>query len=135
VITSFSIPNLLSGPRHPCDLPSRLNEVPNCAALEPVIGQHRMGRNYLAHHAGDAANERMSRFPARRRRQPDHSSRLIGAKRQRRGDVVTHAPAQCNDVSRRQLSRSDETRHGPESNSKLRVTAATAAARSEGRAS
>jgi hypothetical protein len=27
--TSFSIPNLLSGPRHPCGLPSRLNEVPN----------------------------------------------------------------------------------------------------------
>ena len=27
--TSFSIPNLLSGPRHPCGLPSRLNEVPS----------------------------------------------------------------------------------------------------------
>jgi hypothetical protein len=32
------------------------------------------------------------------------------------------------------LGRSDETRHRPESNSKLRVTAATAAALSEGRA-
>ena len=27
--TSFSIPNLLSGPRHPCGLPSRLKGVPN----------------------------------------------------------------------------------------------------------
>jgi hypothetical protein len=30
------------------------------AAIEPVIGhlkaEHRMGRNYLAHHAGDAVN-------------------------------------------------------------------------------
>jgi IS5 family transposase len=30
------------------------------APIEPVIGhlkaEHRMGRNYLAHHAGDAAN-------------------------------------------------------------------------------
>jgi hypothetical protein len=29
-------------------------------------------------------------------------ARLIGAKRQRRGDVVTHALSQCNEVSRRQ---------------------------------
>jgi hypothetical protein len=53
------------------------------------------------------------------------------------GDVVTHTLSQCNDVSRRQLllGRSAETRHRPESNSTLRVTAALAAALSEGRAS
>ena len=38
------------------------------SAVEPVIGhlkaEHRMGRNYLAHHAGDAANVVLAAFTA-----------------------------------------------------------------------
>jgi transposase, IS5 family len=40
--------------------PQIKRELRRRAAIEPVIGhlkaEHRMGRNYLAHHAGDAAN-------------------------------------------------------------------------------
>ena len=40
--------------------PQIKRELRRRAAIEPVIGhlkaEHRMGRNYLAHHAGDAVN-------------------------------------------------------------------------------
>ena len=58
-----------------------------------------------------------------------------GAKRQGRGDVVTHALSQCNPAAAPYSADPTKRGHRPESNAKLRVTAAPAAALSEERAS
>ena len=78
--------------------PQIKRELRRRAAIEPVIGhlkaEHRMGRNYLAHHAGDAVNAvlagikkpgvarrqaAMSAFDDIRRRQPKFQLRTLPA--------------------------------------------------------